>query len=200
QPPAAGFLGQGWLADRVWTFDYPAHRLLLRSSGDRPRVAPEHRVPLGFQTGEDGRRTSQFARLPAEIGGETLDFLFDTGATTFLTDSALQALHDGRPSQRAASFITTSVFTRWRGEHPDWRVIEGAEKGSNEAMIEVPTVRIGGHAVGPVWFTRRPDRNFHVYMFQWMDKPVEGALGGSALQYLRVTIDYPNATALFEKP
>jgi hypothetical protein len=67
-------------------------------------------------------------------------------------------------------------------------------------MIEVPTVQVGGYGVGPVWFTRRPDRNFHVYMFQWMDRPPEGALGGSALQYLRVTVDYPRAVAVFEKP
>ena len=199
-PRSTGFLGQWWLADKVWTFDYPGRHLLLRSPGDLPAVAPEHRVPLGFQTGPDGRRTSQFARLQAEISGEVLDFLFDTGATTFLTDAALKALNDGRPSERAASFVTASSFLRWHREHPDWRVIEEAEKGSNEAMIEVPVVRIGGYTVGPVWFTRRQDRNFHVYMFQWMDKPVEGALGGSALQSLRVTIDYPHAVAVFEKP
>jgi hypothetical protein len=199
-PRSTGFLGQWWLAEKVWTFDYPGRHLVLRSPGDLPAVAPEHRVPLGFQTGSDGLRSSQFARLPAEIAGETLDFLFDTGATTFLTDDARRALNDGRPSERAASFITASSFARWHQQHPDWRVIEPAEKGSNEAMIEVPAVKVGGYAVGPVWFTRRLDRNFHVYMFQWMDKPPEGALGGSALQYLRVTIDYPNAVAVFEKP
>ncbi len=199
-PPASGFLGQWWLADKVWTFDYPGRHLFLRPSGDLPPHAPEHAVPLGFQTGADGRRTSQFARLQAEIDGETLDFLFDTGATTLLTDAALTALQDGRPAQRAASFVTASTFGRWHEKHPDWRTVEKAEKGSGEAMLEVPAVTIGGHRVGPVWFTRRPDRNFHVYMFQWMDRPPEGALGGSAFQSLRVSIDYPRALAVFEKP
>jgi hypothetical protein len=32
-----------------------------------------------------------------------------------------------------------------------------------------------------------------------MDLPVQGALGGSALKYFRITVDYPNATALFER-
>lgn len=49
-------------------------------------------------------------------------------------------------------------------------------------------------------FTRRPDRNFQQYMSQWMDRPIVGALGGSALRYLRVTVDYPGAVAVFEKP
>src|SRR5262249_1985416 len=153
-PRAAGFLGQGWFAGRVWTFDYPARRLFLRSPGDLPAVAPEHRVALGFQTGPDGRRTSHFAPLPAlALAAPTLDCLVDTGATTFLTDAALQALNDGRPGERAASFVTTSSFARWHRQHPDWRVVETAEKGSNEAMIEVPAVRVGGCTVGPVWFT-----------------------------------------------
>jgi hypothetical protein len=199
-PRASGFLGQWWLADRVWTFDYPGRHLLLRSPGDLPPHAPEHQAALGFQTGADGRRTSQFARIQAEVDGETLDFLFDTGATTLLTEAALTILSDGRPAERAASFITASSFGRWHEKHPGWRVIEKAEKGSGEAMIEVPAVGIGGFRVGPVWFTRRPDANFHVRMFQWMDRPPEGALGGSALRYLRVTVDYPGAVAVFEQP
>lgn len=33
-----------------------------------------------------------------------------------------------------------------------------------------------------------------------MDQQAEGALGGSALHFFRVTVDYPNAVAAFEKP
>ncbi|HSK75211.1 MAG TPA: hypothetical protein VLQ45_02040, partial [Thermoanaerobaculia bacterium] len=160
-----------------------------------------HRVALGFQTGPNGKRTSHFPRIPVKIDGETLDLLFDTGATTTLTPEALAALGDGRPASRAASFITASVFARWRERHPAWKVVEKADAMTKgEAMIEVPAVEIGGYTVGPVWFTRRADRNFHEYMSQWMDRRIEGALGGSALQYLRVTVDYPGAVAVFEKP
>jgi hypothetical protein len=67
-----------------------------------------------------------------------------------------------------------------------------------QAMIEVPRVVIAGRAVGPVWFTRRADKNFHQFMSQWMDKRVDGALGGNALSFFRVTVDYPSAVAVFE--
>jgi hypothetical protein len=42
--------------------------------------------------------------------------------------------------------------------------------------------------------------NFLDWMSQWTDAPIVGALGGSALQYFRVTLDYPRAVALFERP
>jgi hypothetical protein len=199
-PRDTGFLGQLWFADRVWTFDYPGRRLFLRSPGDVPPHEPAHRVQLGFKTGPDGRRVRQFPRIPVKIDGETLDLLFDTGATTLLTPAGLAALGDGRSAERAASFIADSVFKRWRERHPAWKVVEKAEQGSGAAMIEVPAVEVGGYTVGPVWFTHRRDAAFHEYMSQWMDRRVEGALGGSGLQYLRVTVDYPNAVAVFEKP
>ena len=51
--------------------------------------------------------------------------------------------------------------------------------------------------VGPVWFVQRPDASFREYMAQMMDMPIDGAIGGSALKYFRMVIDYPNATAYF---
>ena len=49
-----------------------------------------------------------------------------------------------------------------------------------QRAIEVSRIVVGGYTVGPVWFTRRADKNFHEYMSQWMDKRIEGALGGVA--------------------
>jgi hypothetical protein len=132
------------------------------------------------------------------IDGDSLDLLFDTGATITLSDSALAALGDRGPPARGTSFITQSVFTRWRQWHPDWRVIERADRVLDMPMILVPEVTIAGHTVGPAWFTMRPDRNFHQYMSQWMDRRIDGALGGSVLRYFRVTLDYPGAAAMFE--
>jgi hypothetical protein len=198
---ASGFLGRWWFADRVWTFDYPAHRLYLRAPGDVPAVAPEHRVALGFQTDSAGRRTTHFPRIRAAIGGDSVDLLFDTGATVVLSDSALARVGGG-PARRGGSFIAQSVLDGWRAKHPDWRVVEGGDVGLGRplAMIEVPRVDVGGYSVGPVWFAARPDPAFHRMMSSMMDRQVEGALGGSALRYLRVTVDYPDAVALFEKP
>jgi hypothetical protein len=194
-----GMLGQEWFGGRVWTFDYPHRRLLLHATGDVPRQNTKHRVALGFKTDANGQRALNFPRIQAVIDGETLNLLFDTGATTFLTDTALAALQDHGAAERATSFITTSTFEKWRKQHPNWRVIEQAERTTGEAMIEVPSITVAGYTVGPVWFTRRADKNFHEFMSKFMDKRVEGALGGNALRYFRVTVDYPNAVAIFER-
>lgn len=193
-----GFLGRTWFADRVWLFDYPGRSLALME-GRAPTSAPQHRVPLGFQTDSAGRRTTHFPRIAAMVDGDSLDLLFDTGATVSLTPAALAALGDGGPAQRGTSFITQSVFTAWRAAHPDWRVVDSADMRGNAPMIEVPRVTIAGHEVGPVWFTARPDRAFHEWMAQWMDRPLDGALGGSALRYFRVLVNYPEAYAAFER-
>jgi hypothetical protein len=50
-----------------------------------------------------------------------------------------------------------------------------------------------------VWFTWRPDREFHEWMAQWMDMPTEGALGGSAFKTLRITVDWIGGRAVFER-
>ncbi|MFL6196014.1 MAG: hypothetical protein ACJ75H_17675 [Thermoanaerobaculia bacterium] len=196
-----GMLGQAWFSGRVWTFDYPGRRLLWRPAGDVPAVEPTHRVSLGFQADKDGKRQADFPRITATIDGQALDLLFDTGATVSLSPQALEKLADKGPAQRGTSFIAATHFDRWRQKHPDWRVIEDADVGiQKQPMIEVPAVTVAGYTVGPVWFTRREDANFHEFMSQWMDKQVEGALGGSALKYFRVTVDYPKAVAVFEKP
>jgi hypothetical protein len=32
-----------------------------------------------------------------------------------------------------------------------------------------------------------------------MDKPIKASMGGNFLQYFRVTVDYPKATAFFQR-
>lgn len=195
----SGMLGQAWFAGRIWTFDYPAGKLLWRAEHDVPSVEPQHRVPLGFQT-TNGKRTLNFPRIQVRIDGEVLDLLFDTGANTELTDAALKEIADGHKAHRATSFIEAAVYERWHKKHPGWKVIEDAEKTSHAKMIRVPKVEVGGYMVGPVWFTVRPNKNFDQFMSQFMDKPVAGALGGSAYSTLRITLDYPGAMAYFERP
>jgi hypothetical protein len=196
-----GLLGQAWFSGRVWTWDYPGHKLLWLPDGGLPAVDPSHRVALGFKADGFGKRLLDFPRLQATIDGETLDLLFDTGAMVVLGPEALAKLGDKGPSIRGTSFIVATRFDAWRKKHPGWRVIEKADQNmKGEPMIEVPTVTVAGYTVGPVWFTRRADPNFHGFMSQFTDKQVEGALGGSALKFFRVTVDYPNAVAAFERP
>lgn len=189
-----GMLGEGWFGGHVWTWDYPAQRLTLEGAGWRPDPQAT-RVALGFKA-ENGARAGNFARIAIRVDGQPLDVLFDTGAMTELEPDALAAL-GGAAGARATSFIVATQFDAWRAAHPQWRVLEKAEKGTHMDMIEVPLVEIAGARVGPVWFTRRPDKNFHDFMSGMMDSRVEGAIGGNALRHFRVSVDYPGAAAYF---
>lgn len=193
-----GILGPRWFAGRVWTLDYPHQRLILHMSGVVPGTAGRS-VPLAFKTDSKGKRLFHFPRIQVHIDGQALPMLLDTGATVILTQEALKRLNDGSPRARATSFITASVFDRWRKHHPDWRVIPDAEEGTGQPLIEVPAVTVAGYVVGPVWFTRRPDRAFHTFMAQWMDQRAEGAIGGNVLRFFRIILDYPHAMAYFSR-
>lgn len=194
-----GLLGANWFAQRIWTFDYPGGRLLLRAPGDVPAHDAGQEVRLGFQVdAATGQKTSNFPRITIRVDGQEINLLLDTGASTQLTETAHKQLHDDRPVLRATSFITATIFARWHEHHPDWPVIEAAEVGTSEAMIKVPNVEIAAHQVGPVWFTRRADKNFREGMSKWMDKAIDGSLGGNALGHFRLTVSYPDALAIFE--
>lgn len=193
-----GFLGGNWFNGRVWTFDYPGRRLLLRPSGHLPQHDSAQRVPLAFKTDPEGNRSAPYPRIGVKIADETYEMLFDTGASTKLTDVALRELGDGRPASRGTCFIVKTVFDKWCSDHPDWRVIANSERGTEEPMVEAKGLSIGGHTVDTVWFTRRLDKNFQV-MSEYMDKPIVGALGGNALRHFRVTVDYPRGTAVLQR-
>jgi hypothetical protein len=193
-----GLLGQVWFGGRVWTFDYPGRQLLVHSDSSAVSDTAGNLGPLGFPINAAGRRGAHLPSIDAAINGETHAFLFDTGATVRLSDSALAEI-GGESAERGTCFITTGLFEQWRTSHRDWKVVANADlNAAGEPMIEVPSVVIAGLEVGPVWFTRRADRNFHEYMSSMMDRRVEGALGGSLFEYFRITVDYPNAIAIFE--
>jgi hypothetical protein len=188
-----GFLGQDWFGNRTWTFDYPGQQLLWRVPGDLPAGT---RTPFHVNRGSDA---PAFGRIQITVDGEALDVLFDTGATTRLTPAAVRAVGQGTAPERATSFMKAAVFDRWRTKHPEWKVVPAAEERTGADMIEVPTVAVAGQAVGPVWFTRRPDRAFDQFMSSLMDAPVVGALGGSGLRYFRITVDFAAGQAVFER-
>lgn len=193
-PQADGFLGAPWFSGGVWTWDYRGHQLLNQVRWDPP---PGARVlPLYFQTEADGTRTTGFARIGVTIDGEPTPMLLDTGAETFLTVEATARLGGG-DRMRATSMIAASLFDKWKISHPDWPFIAAAQEVTGADMIEVPDVQLAGIQVGPLWFTRRPDANFHTFMSSMTDARVEGALGGNAFRRLVMTIDFPGARAAF---
>lgn len=184
--PFDGVMSAWWLVDRVWAFDYGRGQLeLLEQSlteGTR----------LGFVAAGGALRTP-FPRIRVTIDGEPVDLLLDTGATVELTAAGAAAWSG--PRTRAISFITDSVFRRWRHRHPEWPVVEAASELLNSPMILVPEVVVGDVPVGPVWFEHRADQNFHDYMSQWMDCRVDGALGGNAFAGSRLIVDYSTQRA-----
>ena len=191
-------LGQRWFAGGVWTFDYPGHKLLLSNSPFQPNEQQAaHRIPLGFPTWL-GIRTGNHPRFAVTIDGQAVESLFDTGATIRLTMEALTHLGDGRPSERATSFVAASLFDRWHKVHPQWRLFEQAEQGTGLPIIEVPAIHVAGFEVGPAWFTRRPDSN-HQWMSSFMDQPIVASIGGNVLRHFVVSVDYPRAVAYFER-
>ncbi|MCH9693773.1 MAG: hypothetical protein K0U72_04610 [Gammaproteobacteria bacterium] len=194
-----GFLGGRWFGDKIWEFDYPNQTLSVLNQ--LPATAHEecHRVQLGFQTNEQDSRTMHFARMPVEVDGQEIDVLLDTGARATLTENGAAHFGRARGSEIGTSFIVRSVFDQWNAKHPEWTVLIDADsvRGQSYPMIEVPQLSVGGYTVGPVWFVVRPDSAFLKYMSSMMDQSIQGALGGSGLQYFRLMVDYPSAIAHF---
>lgn len=184
-----GFLGGRWHAEKIIKFDYINHEMATYDKIEDIDLKKFEKIHIGFQK-KDNQYTMAFPSIDIGVNGTNLPVLFDTGASILLSDEAKTALNQTE-SQQGTSYIVASIFEQWRKDNPSWQVIEKADKLSGEAMIKVPQVNIGSYTVGPVWFTRRADKNFHQYMSSMMDRKVDGAIGGSLLKYLAVVIDYP---------
>jgi predicted aspartyl protease len=196
-----GLLGAGYLPGHIWTFDYPGHALWLEPTSWQP-PAGAHRTALGFPVDGNGHPSTGMARITLSVDGQPLDLLLDTGATAKPTDAGKQASGISTVNgMGTTSYITTSVMNRWHQQHPDWRMVAKGDDlfGAQHAtrLIEVPRVDIAGWTLGPIWFTERPDANFHDYMSQYTDKPVEGSAGANVFASFRMTIDYPARAAWF---
>jgi hypothetical protein len=192
-----GMLGQRWFAGGVWSFDYPARKLILRRMPFVPTTEmTRHAVVLGFRR-EWGARTSNHPRFVVKIDGEPVESLLDTGATVWPSPEALRAMNDLTPGARATSFVSAGLFDRWRAAHPEWRVIADGCERTHEAMIEVPEVCVADLKAGPIWFTRRATANY-TWMSSFMDKPIAASIGGNFLEHFRATLDYPAAAAYWE--
>ena len=193
-----GLLGSQWFGGRAWTFDYASGSLAYGESS--AKLPPPHSIKLGFQLGDSGERSESFASVVATVDDVAYPFLFDTGATIRLSQEAAEAMGVPGVSECGTSFIVSTLFDAWRTAHPDWKVIKGADlNGGGASAIQVPQVTIAGWSVGPVWFTRREDHNFHEMMSSYTDVRIEGALGGSLFRYFTIVADYPRATATFRR-
>jgi hypothetical protein len=186
------FLGQNFFMGKSWTIDY-IHRQIWVNT---PLTPGDGVQKIGFKKNSSGENIFGHPSMVIEVNGETIDVLFDTGATLVLSESGKKVFNTTEKTL-GGSFIAASIFDKWRKEHPDWKYYEKADM--NRDVIEVPVVKIGNYEVGPVLFAKRPDENWSEQMIGSMDKVVKGAIGGSGLKYLKVSIDYNSELIRFEK-
>jgi hypothetical protein len=195
-PEMEVFLGQNFFMGKAWTFDYPGQTITLNTPLDETKLTNPNVQKIGLKKNSNNESIFGHASMTIEINGERIDVLFDTGASLTFSDEGREDFNTNEKTI-GGSFIAASIFDRWQKEHPDWKVYPKADM--NNDVIEVPIVKIGNNEVGPVLFSKRPDENWSMGMIHTMDKVVKGAIGGSCLQYFKVTIDYNSELIMFEK-
>ncbi|MEO6136095.1 MAG: hypothetical protein ABIP35_13145 [Ginsengibacter sp.] len=190
------FLGQHFFMGKAWTFDYLNQKIWVNTPINKNEAKNENIQSIGFKKDESGNKLFGHPSMKVVIDGDTLDMLFDTGASFILSDTGKMQMNTSNASI-AGSFIAKSVYNKWVSNHPTWKVYKNADNFTN--IIEVPSVTIGSYSVGPVLFSVRPDEAWSKNMITSMDKVVKGAVGGSALKYFKVKIDYNNELIQFMK-
>lgn len=196
QPEMDAFLGQGFFMNKSWTFDYPKKEVWVNTPLHDVDINAPNVQKLGFKKNSNNEKIFGHPSMTIEIDGDSIPVLFDTGATIMLSENGKKQMGTEKKTI-GASFIAASIFDKWRKMHPEWKFYEKADLRAD--IIEVPTIKIGGYEVGPVLFAKRPDEAWSEGMISSMDKIVKGAIGGSALKYLKVTIDYNAELIKFEK-
>ena len=189
------FLGQFFFINKSWTFDYKSGKLFVNTPV-YANVSDGNTQLIGFKKDRQGNKRFGHPSMKIVVDGETIDVLFDTGATLLLGENS--KTYFGNKKAAGGSFIAKSIFDIWHKQHPDWRVIEKGEVTGAD-IIEVPQVKVGNSTAGPVWFAKRPDEAWSKGMIGSMDKVVKGAIGGSFLQYFKVSIDYNSELIKFER-
>lgn len=194
----------GWyLSAHTWTFDYPAHRLVLEGPDWKPAAGAQS-LPIGLVSNDKGEIGIPYPRITLDVAGETIDLLLDTGATAHPSPAGKKAMHAEVDEHGFAggSYIVTRVMDRWHKAHPDWPLVDGADDlggpGKATRAIRVPYVQVGRWRTGPVWFTERPDKNFlDKGMSSLMDETVYGSAGGNIFAPFLMTLDYAHRKAWF---
>jgi hypothetical protein len=196
-PGLDAFLGQNFFMGKAWTIDYINKQVWVNTPLYKTELESPNVQKIGLRKNSHGEAIYGHASMSIEIDGEIIDVLFDTGASLVLSESGKKDLQTDAISI-GGSFIASSIFDKWRKSHPEWKYYPKADNSSD--VIKVPIVKIGSFEVGPVLFSKRPDTNWSKGMIRSMDKVVKGAIGGSALQYFKVMIDYNSELIKLEKP
>ncbi|PTR24658.1 hypothetical protein C8J98_11240 [Luteibacter sp. OK325] len=191
-----GMVGSSYLPDHIWTFDYPRRTLSIEAPSWMP-PNNAHALHMNLPATRKGQVRQSFPRIKVTVAGEDVDMLLDTGATARPTREGLATMGTSVvKGEGTTSYATARLISHWHDAHPNWAVLDNADGliGPKRA-IRVPSVEIGGWAVGPVWFVERPNANFEQVMSSMMDGTVHGAIGANVLSSFRMTLDYVHATA-----
>jgi predicted aspartyl protease len=191
-----GVVGSSYLPDHIWTFDYPRRTLSIEAPSWMP-PNNAHALHMNLPATRKGQVRQSFPRIKVTVAGEDVDMLLDTGATARPTTEGLATMGTSVvKGEGTTSYATARLISHWHDAHPNWAVLDNADGliGPKRA-IRVPSVEIGGWAVGPVWFVERPNANFEQVMSSMMDGTVHGAIGANVLSSFRMTLDYVHATA-----
>nr|WP_321412210.1 hypothetical protein [uncultured Allomuricauda sp.] len=194
-PQMDAFLGQGFFMGKSWTIDYLNQKIWTNTPLETSDSSNPDVQKIGLKKNEHGSIIFGHPSMQISVDDESIDVLFDTGASFVLSDNGKKVL-DTQVGTMAGSFIASSIFDEWKNKHPDWKIYPGSDLDRD--IIEVPLVRVGSHEVGPVLFARRKDEVWSESMIYSMDKVVKGASGGSLLKNFKVTIDYNTQLIKFD--
>jgi hypothetical protein len=196
QPEMDVFLSQTFFMDHAWTFDYQKQQVYVNTPLNDTLINHPNVQKLGFKKNENNQKLFGHPSMTIEVDGETIDVLFDSGATMIPSEEGKKRMSTDKKTL-GGSFIAASIYDKWRKEHPEWTHYPKADLVGD--IIEVPIVKIGEYEVGPVLFAVRRDEVWSNGMINTMDKVVKGAIGGSVLKYFKVTVDYNSELIRFEK-
>ncbi len=152
--------------------DYPHGKLTIAEPGSLK--------PQGKQIAAHFSKFD-FIALNAQVSGHKYGFLLDTGGQYCM--------------------ISKEAMEQWIQQNPRWPHVAGAYGPANMMLGRIETslemLRIGAMRLGPfvlndVGSISRPKGNYEKSMSRLTGRPVIGSIGGNALQYFRVDIDYPH--------
>jgi hypothetical protein len=167
-------------------FDYPARRLTL--------AAPGIRSPRGTGVPAAINRRTGIVQIDAVVGGESLSFALDNGASySFVSADVLARLlekHSGWPHMNSAVGCA-NIWGWWPGEG-EWTIARlpeirwGSMKLAGVGVVGLPPFPGSDMSLGD-WYSQKTAR------------PVQGFLGPNAFKAFRIEIDYASGTVYFER-
>jgi hypothetical protein len=166
-------------------FDYPRRTLTLAARGSQK--------PHGERAGASVNPKTGIVQIDAVVGGETMSFALDNGASY--------------------SLVSGDLLERISQQHPDWPRMTGAVGCANMwgwwpeetawPVVRVPEILWGATRLEGVGLAGVPDFFRGAGLGGWYSqktaRPVVGFLGPNALKAFRVEIDYANSAVYFEK-